>query len=323
MKNENVLVTGGTGLVGRELVEMLVKQGAYVTSISMDENNFPEEWGVEYAKEDLRDPYICMEAVDGQDYVFHIAGMKGSPVVVQKHTNTLLAGFLQMNTNMIQAMYHTPTVKWGLYCSTIGTYGPAEVFHEDKLWDQNPSPNDWYAGWGKRMGELLVDSLEKQYGKRHISIIKPVNIYGSYDNFDLRTSTLVPSLVRKVHEAIDSVEIWGTGEAGRDIIHARDVASAALYTLRQEISQPVNVGWGRRVTIKDLITTLVNLSGKDLEITHDLSKPTGDLSRVADVSRLRDNGWEPRVSLADGLRETLEWYSNNTDYSGRWDPFSE
>ncbi len=184
-ENKKVLVTGGTGLVGRELVELLVKRGADVYSVSLDENNLDPAWGATYIKKDLRSIDNCMELCEGMDYVFHIAGIKGSPVVMKTFQYQIFRDFIMMNTNMIDAIYNTPSVKWGLYTSTIGTYGPARTFKEDDLWTQNPSPNDWYAGWSKRMGEVQINAYDEQYGEPKMSIIKPANIYGKFDNFDL------------------------------------------------------------------------------------------------------------------------------------------
>tara|TARA_R110002020_G_scaffold46539_24_gene132439 strand:- start:12442 stop:13428 length:987 start_codon:yes stop_codon:yes gene_type:complete len=316
-----VLVTGGTGLVGRELVELLVKQGAKVRSVSLDENNLDPEWDVEYIKGDLRSSEDCYDFCEGMDYVFHIAGVKGSPIVMKTFQYQIFRDFIMMNTNIIDAMYNTPSVKWGVYTSTIGTYGPARTFKEDDLWTKNPSPNDWFAGWAKRMGEVQVNAYDEQFEDKKMSIIKPANIYGKFDNFDLRTSTLIPSLVRKVAEATDSVEIWGDGSAGRDIIHARDVARAAIFTLENKITEPVNVGHGKTFTIKEVIQTLVDVSDKGLEITHDLTKPTGDQFRVPITDRLKGYGFEPSVSLTDGLSETFEWYLQNGPTKGRFNPF--
>ena len=252
-ENKRVLVTGGTGLVGRELVELLVGRGAKVTSVSLDDNNLDPAWGATYIKKDLRSRSNCYEVCKGMDYVFHIAGIKGSPVLMKTFEYQIFRDFIMMNTNMIDAMYGTTSLKWGLYTSTIGTYGPARTFKEDDLWTQNPSPNDWFAGWSKRMGEVQVDAYGEQYGERKVSIIKPANIYGKFDNFDLRTSTLIPSLTRKVHEATESVEIRGDGSAGRDIIHARDVALAAIFAVENQIDKPLNVGNGKTFTIKEVI----------------------------------------------------------------------
>lgn len=318
---KKVLVTGGTGLVGRELVELLVNQGAVVRSVSLDKNNFNSDWEVEYIYGDLRDTSVCNDVVRGMDYVFHIAGIKGSPVLVKQKPYVFFTNFIQMNTNMIAAMNNSPTMEWGLYTSTVGTYGESEIFYEDKLWDQMPSRNDWYAGWSKRMGEVQIDAYREQYGDNRISVIKPVNIYGKFDNHDLRTSTLVPSLVRKVYEAKETVDVWGTGLSQRDIIHARDVARAATLMVEKQIDYSVNVGNGKGITIREVVETVIRSSGKDLEIVLDSTKPTGDHARIANIDRLSKLGFNSTVSLEDGIKETYEWYSNNIDYSGRYDPF--
>jgi GDP-L-fucose synthase len=124
-----------------------------------------------------------------------------------------------------------------------------------------------------------------------------------------------------VAEAKDSVEIWGNGSAGRDIVHARDVSAAAVFAVENEITKPLNVGHGKTFTIKDVIQTLVNVSDKDLEITHDLSKPTGDQFRVPNTDRLNGYGFAPSVGLEEGLRETYEWYMKNGPTTGRFNPY--
>jgi GDP-L-fucose synthase len=319
--NKEVLVTGGTGLVGRELVELLVKRGANVTSISLDQNNFPDEWGVHYMREDLRNPDVCEFACDAKDYVFHVAGIKGSPVLTQSHPYTFFTNFIKMNTNMISAMLGSSSMRRGVYTSTVGTYAPSPVFKEEELWDGMPSPNDWYAGWAKRMGEVQIEAFRKQYGDPpRMSVVRPANIYGKFDNFNLKTSTLVPSLVRKVLEAEDSVTVWGDGSAERDIIHARDVARALLFVVEKGITEPLNVGNGKPVSIRTLIKTLIGIHNPELKIEWDATKPKGDACRLADVTKLHSYGFESEVSLEDGLRETLEWYSNRPDWR-RYEPF--
>ena len=128
--------------------------------------------------------------------------------------------------------------------------------------------------------------------------------------------------VRKVFEAEESVEIWGNGTAGRDIIHARDVASAAVHAVFNRMTKPLNVGWGRTFTIKEVIEQLVKVSGKNLKITHDLTKPTGDQFRVPDTTRISNSGWVCGVSLPKGLKETYEWYAENGPTKGRFDPYN-
>lgn len=327
-KDTEVLVTGGTGLVGRELVELLCNEGAKVTSVSMDEDNLDPRWGATHIKLDLRNFENCTTVCKNKQYIFHIAGIKGSPILTKSKQYTFFTNFIQLNTNMIAAMYDSE-MENGVYTSTVGTYGPSEVFYEDKLWEKNPSPNDWFAGWAKRMGEVQVDAYLQQYNTQRISVIKPVNIYGKYDNFDLRTSTLVPSLTRKVAEAQTEVEVWGDGSAERDIIHARDVARAAMHVVKNKLYSSFNVGCGTGVSIKSLIETLIKVSGKDLTIKYDPTKPKGDSTRTANVDKITKTGFKPLTSLEKGLAETLDWYSTSHQLfkgeggslNGRYDPF--
>lgn len=320
LKQKRVLVTGGTGLVGRELVELLVKLGCKVTSVSLDDNNFPSEWDVEYICSDIRSFENCVKVCKNKEIIFHIAGIKGSPVLTKTKQYTFFTNFIQMNSSMLAAMYSS-NMERGLYTSTVGTYGPAPVFFEDKLWEQNPSPNDWFSGWAKRMGEVQVDAFKEQYGAQRVAVIKPVNIYGKFDNFDLRTSTLVPSLIRKVFEAKDSVEVWGDGSSERDIIHARDVARCAILAVTKPIFKPLNIGRGYGVSIKTLIETIINISGKSLSIKYDTSKPKGDNMRIANIDRLLSHNFKFTVDLKDGLKETYEWYEENQGSKGRYDAF--
>ena len=132
---------------------------------------------------------------------------------------------------------------------------------------------------------------------------------------------MIPSLIRKVAEAEESVEIWGDGSAGRDIVHARDVARAAMFAVENQIDLPLNVGHGKTFTIKEVIEALVKVSDKGLEITHDLSKPTGDQFRVPITDRIKGYGFEMSVGLEEGLKETYDWYMENGPTKGRFNPF--
>jgi GDP-L-fucose synthase len=133
---------------------------------------------------DLRSFSACLNLCDGMDYVFNLVGIKCSPRVAIYEPANIIGPMLQFNTNMLEAAMQK-NVKWYLYTSTVGVYQPAEVLREDDVWDTQPSKNDWYGGWAKRMGELQCHAYEKQYGDGKCSIVRPANVYGSYDNFDL------------------------------------------------------------------------------------------------------------------------------------------
>lgn len=319
-KNRKVLVTGGTGLVGRELAILLNSLGAHVRVVSLDKNNL-KEYNIDVFNLDLRNYRNCENMCQGMDYIFHVAGIKGSPILVKQQPYVFIRDFLMMNTNMIEAMRKSK-MKWGTYVSTVGTYGPAEIFKENELWNQMPSKNDWFAGWSKRMGELQIDAIEQQFSIRNISIIKPVNIYGKYDNFNLKTSTMIPSFIRKIYEAKDTVDIWGDGSPERDIIHARDVARALIFSVENRIEEPINVGNGIGIPIKTVLETLIKISGKILTINCDMSKPTGDKLRIADISRLKKYGFVSTITLEDGLKETYDWFiKHEGEEKYRYNPF--
>ena len=218
-KNKKVLVTGGHGMIGRELVEILLDQGASVTVADISENT--HLIGVEYKQVDLRFFDQCKSICIGQDYIFNLVGIKGSPKMCAEQPADFMVPMLQFNTNMMEAAMQEG-VEWYLYTSSVGVYQPAEVLKEDDVWKTFPSPNDRFAGWAKRIGELQAEAYAIQYGKNNISIVRPANVYGKNDNFDPKNAMVIPSLIRKASEQ-DVLEVWGDGSSIRDFIHAKDL----------------------------------------------------------------------------------------------------
>ena len=321
LTGKKVLVTGGTGMVGCKLVDQLLQLNCDVTVVSLDDPSNANP-NTRFVSADIRYLDKCEEICDGQEIVFHVAGIKGSPELTKTRPASFFVPMMLFNTAMLEAAQRSPTVKWTMYTSTVGVYGPASVFEESKLWDQNPSPNDWYAGWAKRMGEVQLEAYAIENGKRNFSIIRPVNIYGSKgENFNPKTSMVIQSLVRKFCED-DEVVIWGDGKSVRDFVNARDVASAMIYAVQHEISLPLNVGSGVGYSISELAETIRGLVDRDVRVTYDINKPSGDRYRVADISRIKSFGWTPKVSLRDGLRETIEWYKTHK-IGNRYDAFLE
>jgi GDP-L-fucose synthase len=316
--NKRVLITGGTGMVGRALVELLKKRNCDITIASLDDSDRVPE-GVRWIYCDLTDINECERAVKGQELVFHLAGVKGSPKLTQTHPASFLVPMLMFNTNLLEAA-RREGVEWTLYTSSVGVYAQAEVFHEDEMWDRLPSPNDFHAGLAKRMGELQLDAYKTQYNLHNFSIVRPVNIYGKFDNFNPDTSMVVPSLIRRASESKERLVVWGDGSPVRDIVNSRDVASAMVFVVEKEISDPVNVGSGSGVSIKELAETVVKHCPNKLTLEWDRDKPMGDPYRVASMNRLFSHGWKPTVSLDEGIKETTEWYLENKQI-GRYDVF--
>jgi GDP-L-fucose synthase len=213
-----------------------------------------------------------------------------------------------------------------LYASSIGVYSPADIFYEHSVWKTFPSENDKFAGWAKRMGELQLESYKVQYDFSNFSIVRPANVYGPYDNFDVNNAMVVPSLIRRaLEEKKDYIEVWGDGSAIRDFIYADDVAQGMIHVVENKISEPINLGSGSGVKIKDLIETIVKkLPDKKLSIKWDTSKPTGDKVRVMDMTKAKKLGFKCKVSLEEGIEKTISWFLENKEYSSsKYNSFNE
>ena len=204
LNNKNILITGGNGMIGRQLEKLLLT----TTTSNITIADLPDF--------DLRDRGVCEEICEGQDIVFHLAGIKGSPIRCMESPASFSVPMIQFNANMIEAAFNAD-VEWFLYTSSVGVYHPAEVFEEDDVWKTFPSDNDWFAGWAKRIGEMNVEAYMKENKWNKCSIVRPANVYGPFDNFG-EWSMVVPSLIKKANEN-DVLEVWGDGSPIRDLIY--------------------------------------------------------------------------------------------------------
>jgi len=308
-KNQNVLVTGGAGMVGRALVAKLLTLNANVTIADLHKPSDLEP-EVNFVSKDLRYLHNCEEICSGQDYVFNIIGIKGSPKACAEQPADFMVPMLQFNTNMMEAA-RKANVKWYLYTSSVGVYSPADVFYEDDVWKTFPSPNDKFAGWAKRMGELQSEAYSIQYGLNNISIVRPANIFGKYDNFNPVNSMVIPSLIRKAQEN-DVLEVWGDGSPIRDFIFADDVADSMIKCVENKVTVPVNLGSGKGYSIKELVEVVVKCSGKDnLEVKWLVDKGNGDAIRIMSTERAESFGIKTNTTLEEGIKVVTEWFKNN------------
>lgn len=321
-KGKKVLVTGGTGLIGRPLVEMLIEQGAMVRVVSLDDPSraHPE---AEFIQLNLVHFENCLKTCEGMNYVFHLAGIKGSPAMTGKKPASFFVPLILFNTNMMEAARQCK-VKRYLYTSTIGVYAPAEIFYEDDVWKTFPSENDRFAGWAKRMGELQAEAYKIEYGWDKIAIVRPANVYGPYDNFDPDNAMVIPSLIKRGMDGENPLTVWGDGSPVRDFIHAKDVARGMFIALENTKGEPINLGSGIGVSIKKIVEIIVSNMKNKPEVVWDTTKPAGDRKRLMDISRAKSIGFEPEISIEEGIREVMDWYRDNKDIvNKRYNVFKE
>jgi GDP-L-fucose synthase len=322
-KNKKVLVTGGTGLIGRPLVEMLVEQGADVTIVSLDDPGRAPK-GVNFKRADLREFSNCLEVCKDQEIVFQLAGVKGSPAMTAKRPASFFVPTITFSINMMEAARRMGTERF-LFTSSVGVYSPAEVFYEDDVWKTFPSPNDRFAGWAKRMGELQAEAYKIEYNWDKISIVRPANVYGPYDNFDPANAMVIPSLINRAMSGERPLTVWGDGSPIRDFIHARDVARGMMLAVEKGINEPINLGSGSGVTIKQIAEIVAeNIPGGPIELVWDVTKPKGDAKRLMDMTRANSYGFVPEISIEDGIKETIAWFAENKgDADRRYNAFTE
>ena len=319
-KDKKILVTGGTGMIGRPLVKALLAAGAEVHVASKDDPSRALPGSI-FRQLDLTSFDNCMEVCRGIDFVFHLAGIKGSPAVTVSRPASFFVPTISFNTNMMEAARRCGVSRY-LYTSTIGVYQPAEIFYEDDVWKTFPSENDRYAGWAKRMGELQAEAYRVEYGWDTIAIVRPANVYGPYDNFDPRNAMVIPSLIRRALSGENPLVVWGDGTAIRDFIHCDDVAAGMLKVMESGTHQPVNLGSGTGVTVRQVVDILTKYMDQKPKIEWDITKPTGDKKRLMDTSRARALGFTPQISLEEGIRTTMEWFrEHQAEVDNRYNVF--
>jgi GDP-L-fucose synthase len=322
-KNKKVLVTGGTGLIGRPLVDMLLEQGAHVTVASLDDSGrAPKE--VLFKRVDLREFKNCIDVCEKQEIVFQLAGIKGSPAMTAKRPASFFVPTIMFSINMMEAARRTGVERF-LFTSSIGVYAPADIFYEDDVWKTFPSPHDRHPGWAKRICELQAETYQIEYGWNNISIIRPANVYGPYDNFDPNNAMVIPSLIKRAMDGENPLTVWGDGSSIRDFIHAKDVARGIMLAVEKGINKPINLGSGTGVTIKKIAEIIANNTPHGpIDIRWDTSKPKGDAKRLMDMTRASSYGFKTSISIEQGIKETIGWYLNHRDtLNNRYNVFTE
>jgi GDP-L-fucose synthase len=298
------MVTGGGGFLGKAVVHRLETAGA-------DSIFVPRS-----ADYDLRTKEDIDRALDvgKPDLVIHLAAVVGGIGANRENPGRFFYENAAMGIELMEQSRKAGVEKFvqiGTVCS-YPKFTPVP-FHEDDLWNGYPEETNAPYGLAKKMLLVQGQAYRQQYGFDVIHLI-PVNLYGPGDNFDPASSHVIPALIKKSVDARergdDHIEVWGTGAASREFLYVEDAAEGiVLATERYDGADPVNLGVGQEITIRDLVELIARLTGFTGEIRWDSTKPDGQPRRALDTSRARERfGFEAHTSFEDGLRATIDWY---------------
>jgi GDP-L-fucose synthase len=299
-----VVVTGGAGFLGSVVVRLLRERGCKQVFVPRSlEYNLVDGEAVRRLYRDAH-----------PDLVIHLAAKVGGIGANRANPGKFFYDNLMMGVQLIEEGRRaglSKLVAVGTICS-YPKFAPVP-FREDDLWNGYPEETNAPYGLAKKMLLVQSQAYRQQYGFNSV-VLFPVNLYGPNDNFDLETSHVIPAMIRKIEQGISrgerEVELWGDGSPTREFLYVDDAAEALLLAAEQyDESEPMNLGSGREISIRDLANTIASLMGYRGSFRYDTSKPNGQPRRGLDVSRAKKSlGWTARTSLEDGLRRTIDWW---------------
>ena len=293
------LVTGGGGFLGSHLVARLEDTGHDVFVARRRDYDLTRYDDTERLFEDAR-----------PELVFHLAAEVGGIGANRANPGRYWYANLMMGAHVLELarLHETPkVVTLGTICE-YPKFTPVP-FHEDELWNGYPEETNAPYGVAKKSVLVGAQSYREQYGTNAIHLL-PVNLYGPRDNFNPETAHVIPDLIRKMHERTDQVVLWGDGSPTREFLYVEDCADGlALAAERYDGAEPVNLGTGNEIAIRDLASLIAELTGFTGEIVWDTSMPNGQPRRSLDTTRAKELfGWEARTDFREGLERTIAWY---------------
>jgi GDP-L-fucose synthase len=303
-----IYIAGHRGLVGSAIVRHL-RQNGYSNLVFRTRQ-----------ETDLTDPSAVQAFFEAErpEYVFFAAAKVGGILANSTYPADFIRDNLSIQLNLVESAYRCGVKKLEFLGSSCiyPKLAPQPLKEEYLLTGALEPTNEWYA-IAKIAGIKLCQAYHQQYGFNAISLM-PTNLYGPGDNFDLKSSHVLPALIRKFHEAKTErkreVVIWGTGSPRREFLHVDDLASAAVFLMNTyDREQIVNVGVGDDITIADLAQLVRQVVGFEGKLVFDTSKPDGTPRKLLDVSRLHSLGWKARIALNEGIKSTYQWFLDNVE----------
>ncbi len=306
-KNKRVCVTGGAGFLGSFVTAKLNERGtAEVFIPTIEKYDLVQAGSIRHMLDDSK-----------PDIIIHLAAQVGGIGANREHPAEFFYNNLMMGVQLMHEAWLRGVEKF-VALGTICAYPKFTPipFMEENLWDGYPEETNAPYGLAKKMLLVQSQSYRQQYGYNSIFLM-PVNLYGPRDNFHRASSHVIPALIRKCLEAIesgaDSIEVWGDGSPTREFLYVEDAAEGILLASEKyNSSEPVNLGSGMEISIKDLVELIARLTGFSGQITWDTSKPNGQPRRRLSVERAeREFGFRAQVNFEEGLRRTIDWYRDH------------
>ena len=302
---KKILVTGGSGFLGSKIVKLLEKKG--VENIIIPRSSSC----------DLRIAENCAEITKNVDIVFHVAGNVGGIGYNKEHPGSVFFDNIMMDTLMMEESRKNKVKKF-IAIGTVCSYPKFATvpFLEEEIWNGYPEETNASYGLSKKMMIVQADAYQQEYNFKSIILVQ-TNLYGPDDNFNPNTSHVIPALIKKIHDAKISgkseIELWGDGSPSRDFIYVDDAAQAAILAAeRYEKNEPINIGSGKEITIKELVELIKNLmNANNLSIKWNNLKPNGQPRRCLNIEKAKKEiGFIPKISIEEGLRRTIELFEN-------------
>ena len=318
LKNKKVLVTGGTGFIGLNIVKGLLNRGftnIFVTTHT-DRPYYYDDLlsrdAVTTIKCDLTNKQECLKATKDIDFLILASAVSFGASFIQDNPLGLVNDNIVMNVHLLDSCKINGVEKVIYFGSTTGYPDTDESMREEDMFKGDPFERYFSVGWMKRYTEVLLRLYAEKLGIMDCTALRLTNVYGPYDKYDLETSHVLPAMVRKFCEKRFPLEIWGDGEDSRDLIHVDDVVEAVVRSLDCEGFNAYNLGAGRNHTVNEIVSLLCDIHGVTPEITYVKNKPKMIKKRTVCVDKIkRDLSFSPSIGIRQGLENTVDWLSSN------------
>ncbi len=314
---KNILVTGGAGFVGVNLINSLLKSGAHVRATLHSKSKVIFDNRIEYIRCDLTRSEDCRSVTANMDLVFMCAANTSGAAVIEESPLVHVTPNVIMNTLMLEAAYAAKVEKF-LFISTNTVYPNTEKpVAEDEMMNGELFEKYFCVGWMKRFSEILCEMYsQKIKNPMNVVVARPGNIYGEYDNFEWRTSHVLPALIRKAVERHDPFEVWGDGSDIKDFIYVGDFVDGLLLAMEKtSFYDPINIASGESHSINEVLSYILKSADyENANVIYNASKPTMIPSRRLDISKASKLGFRPKVNLEEGIDRTVQWYKNRGNH---------